>query len=100
MTAKNKLKIKKYGKAYLMANNNDTINQKYRSKEHSMGYITTDPMPSQEYLLKFYEEIYFKELPSASYNLEYSTEELEHKKLRAKTIVHTTSNLLKNLLTK
>ena len=66
----------------------------FNIKKHALGYTTTQPMPSDEYLKTFYEDTYFSELPTVSYDSRYAADEIEHKKLRVNSILHTTKNLL------
>jgi SAM-dependent methyltransferase len=59
----------------------------YRAVETAEGYRTVVPLPSQEELADFYSQVYFQQIPTATYQHEYDEEELAHKRLRAELIV-------------
>ena len=60
---------------------------KYQLKKDKLGYMSSDPMPTAEYLKEFYQKVYFKDMPTITYGLDYPTDELEHKKFRAEALV-------------
>ncbi|WP_282611375.1 class I SAM-dependent methyltransferase [Pelagibius sp. Alg239-R121] len=55
----------------------------YKQKEMNLGYVQAVPRPTQDELDAFYREIYFGENVTATYQVEYSDDELRQKKLRA-----------------
>jgi 2-polyprenyl-3-methyl-5-hydroxy-6-metoxy-1,4-benzoquinol methylase len=65
------------------------------SKQHAVhtaiasaeGYRTVVPLPSEQELADFYSNIYFQVLPTTTYQREYTSEELAHKRLRAELTV-------------
>lgn len=59
----------------------------YRAVETPHGYRTVTPLPSEKELQEFYSNVYFQQVPTATYQHEYDGEELAHKRLRAELIV-------------
>ncbi len=53
-----------------------------------IGVISANPIPTYEELAKFYEDIYYQKTPSASYNTQYSKEELKQRRLRADLLLY------------
>jgi 2-polyprenyl-3-methyl-5-hydroxy-6-metoxy-1,4-benzoquinol methylase len=51
------------------------------------GYRTVVPLPSQQELADFYSQVYFQQIPTATYQYNYDDEELAHKRLRAELLV-------------
>jgi 2-polyprenyl-3-methyl-5-hydroxy-6-metoxy-1,4-benzoquinol methylase len=59
----------------------------YKPTATTLGYRTTDPLPSEQELADFYSNIYFRQIPTTTYRQEYGAEELSHKRLRARLLV-------------
>lgn len=51
------------------------------------GQRTAAPLPSAEALARFYADVYFQTVPTATFSLQYSERELAHKRLRASLMV-------------
>jgi 2-polyprenyl-3-methyl-5-hydroxy-6-metoxy-1,4-benzoquinol methylase len=51
------------------------------------GQRTTLPLPSAEALARFYADVYFQTVPTATFSLQYSEHELAYKRLRAGLMV-------------
>lgn len=58
---------------------------KFKQKE---GFYSVEPLPSKEELAEFYEQIYYQDSASVTYQQSYSDDELKHKKLRAELLLH------------
>ncbi len=60
----------------------------FRKVVAANGYATVEPLPSAEELSRFYADVYFQQQASATYQAEYSEEELAQKRLRSALTIH------------
>ncbi len=63
----------------------------YHREQSKLGYISVSPMPSKEELSEFYAKIYYQETATATYQSEYSEDELSQQKLRCDLMLHAIS---------
>ena len=59
----------------------------FDKRKTACGVISVMPMPSPEELKAFYAQVYYQKLPSATYSVSYSEEELAHRRLRAELLL-------------
>ena len=52
-----------------------------------LGYIKSTPRPTQEYLNDFYQNLYFKEGVTVTYNNKYTKRETYLKKFKSKLLI-------------
>ncbi|MEO7774735.1 MAG: class I SAM-dependent methyltransferase [Steroidobacteraceae bacterium] len=61
---------------------------KYRPVLEPLGFRRAEPLPSERELAQYYAEVYFQTVPTSTYQLDYSEDELAHKRARADLTVH------------
>ena len=66
----------------------------FKKNKSSLGYIEAVPRPTQEALNSFYQEQYYGQGVSATYQTQYSDDEIRQKQLRAATCVEAISQNL------
>ncbi len=69
------------------------MNNRIKTK---LGYIKSTPRPTQEYLNDFYQNLYFKEGITVTYNNKYSKREIYLKKVKSKLLIDFISQNLSN----
>lgn len=61
---------------------------RYRYVMNSLGYRSVEPMPSPTELEAYYRDVYYQQLPTSTYQDQYSKEELAYTEQRSAVILH------------
>jgi len=60
----------------------------YAKKASNYGYISADPLPSEQDLTEHYSSKYYNAPSTSTYQTGYTDEEIQQKELRAQLVVH------------
>ena len=62
--------------------------KQYAKVKSAHGFTSVTPIPSAEELARFYSDVYYQNQASATYQAEYSDEEMAQRRLRANLLIH------------
>jgi 2-polyprenyl-3-methyl-5-hydroxy-6-metoxy-1,4-benzoquinol methylase len=62
-------------------------NETFRPLAVGGGYYIVDPMPTHESLSRYYSESYYQHPESASYDIQYSEQEISHRRLKSAALI-------------
>lgn len=60
----------------------------YERRQCEDGHVAVSPMPSAAELGRFYSEAYYQQAASATYQTQYSNDDIAHKRLRARSLLY------------